>query len=90
MHVPGAKSANRGNIHKGAFIASYGNSDLLDTSDKGDAPIKERKEAARKRRRGDALGGVCFACELSGHTMAKCYYAFPKKAFKGFKPRKHL
>ena len=64
--------------------------DLLDSSDEGDAPPEERKDTGRKRRRGDNSGVVCLACELSGHNMANCYYAFPDKAYKSFKPKKHL
>jgi len=91
---PRAKGANRAGIHKGGFGATYGNtskdSDLLDSSDEGDAPTEERKDTGRKRRRGDTSGGVCLACGLSGHGIANCYYAFPDKAYKSFKPKKHL
>ena len=91
--VRSEKGINRG-IGKGLFGPIYAqDSDPIDQSNnKRDAFYRKRKVIPNKKRQKDNAPeeSVCLACDLPGHCLAKCYYAFPKKVYKGFKPRKSI
>ena len=68
-------------VAKGAFGPSF--ADLDETKQ----PNKKKSKSKRKLTAGES-SAKCPACEIQGHTLAKCLYIFPEKAKGTFRGRK--
>ena len=86
---------------RGAFASTYNQpvSDLEETpGPQGNAPAakspRSKKGTKRAREKAPRSGNQedleCPACEVRGHALEKCYYAFPENSPKEFKPREHV
>lgn len=81
-------------IQKGAHAVSFKGAQADKTTElttssppsSGPSP-KSTKPQRRKRKNTDGATSGCRACGIPGHTLDKCYYAFPSKAFDKWKPR---
>ena len=87
-------SGSKRTIQKGAHAASFkGNqadktTELTTSSPPSSGPSpKPTKPQRRKRKNTEGTVSGCKACGLTGHTLDKCYYTFPDKAFDKWKPR---
>lgn len=81
-------------IQKGSHTASFKGSQAEKTIDpttssppsSGPSPTTA-KAPRRKRKNTEGATSGCKACGTPGHTLEGCYYIFPDKAFKKWKPR---
>ena len=80
-------------IQKGSHAASFKGAQADRTTEPttssppSSAPSPTTKQAKRKRKNTEGAVSGCKACGITGHTLDKCYYAFPDKAFDKWKPR---
>jgi len=88
-----------GSVAKGSFGPTYAqDSQSPDQSEDEDEGKQTKSKKGKKRHRDSrdstsATGGSmerCLVCECIGHQTPDCFYAFPEKAYEGFKPRRKI
>ncbi|KAF9760997.1 hypothetical protein IL306_004019 [Fusarium sp. DS 682] len=76
----------RAKVSHGAFLAGSKEED----EEENESPRRPRPKGHKGKKRprqgsGEGKAGRCEACGMR-HTLSKCFYAFPEKAYAGFKP----
>ncbi|KAI1315639.1 hypothetical protein F5Y16DRAFT_406950 [Xylariaceae sp. FL0255] len=85
--------AKPGRATKGAFGASYHGEEQEEDDDTSQKNKKNKpRQGAKRKARGGSREEDRPRCPACGqlHTLARCYYVFPEKAFEGFQPRDHI
>jgi hypothetical protein len=89
-------STEKARVTKGSFGPSFAGESAVEEDAPGKGNISGRATAQgeekknRRRRQASEATTVCRGCGLRGHYHLQCFYLFPQKAPKYFKPRQDL